>query len=95
MPIVNDPPVKTMTEYHRRYSKGRLIHRGWEAYCRECSKEIKLPSSVITYEQARQRLLNIGWLPEKIEGYGLSFPEWWVCPCCHSSFLHKKTIDAN
>lgn len=93
MPVQNDTPmktVKTMTEYHQRYSRGRLIHLGWEVYCKDCGRSLKLPSNVMTLQEARQRLLNIEWLPEEVEGYQF---KWWLCPSCSSPF--KETTDAS
>ena len=92
MPAPNDAAVTSMTEYHQRYSRGQLIHRGWEAYCRDCGRGIDLPSDVITRQQARQRLLDVGWLPEKIAGYDL---ERWLCPCCLTPFLCQGVADAS
>ena len=92
MPAPSDASVKTMTEYHQRYSKGRLIHLGWEAYCRDCGRVVKLPSNVITHGAARRRLLDMGWLPEKIDGYEY---ERWLCPTCHSPFTRKEATDVD
>jgi len=86
----DDAPVKTMTEYHQRYSKGRLISLGWEAYCRDCGRGIKLHT--ITRQAVRQQLLSIGWRPEKIKGYDL---EQWICPSCLPTFGYQEAIDAS
>ena len=86
---VNDAPIKTMTEYHQRYSKGRLIHLGWEAYCRDCGRRASL--DIITYAQAEEMLLVMGWRREE---YKYDNTESWHCPICRSLFP-EEALDVN
>ena len=84
MQVPNDTPVKTMTEYHQRYSRGRIVHRGLEVYCRHCIKYLNV--SDVSYSGARRLLLDLGWTLENDEDNNL---EWWHCPNCRSLFPEK------
>lgn len=76
MQMPNDTPIKSMTEYHRRYGiGGRILHLGFEVYCKHCGKRIKIDSH---FEYgARDYLLSEGWGPRKEKFY-----EFWFCPRC-------------
>lgn len=81
-----DAPMKTRIAYHQRYSKGELIHLGWEAYCRDCGRRASL--YITTYTQAEEMLLVMGWRREKHKDDNF---ESWHCPTCRSLFPEEPT----
>ena len=86
--VPNDILIRTMVEYHQRYSKGRLVHRGLEAYCKHCARNRNVGD--VSYSGARRLLLDQGWTLESETGSEL---DWWHCPNCRALFPEEADND--
>ena len=91
MTAQNDTPIKTMIEYHQRYSKGMLIRLGWRVVCKGCAKILHLDTKT-RLRVTQQLLLRHKWMLKQQE-QGDTVGVWYCSDCCPPSVVPKETAD--